>query len=194
MPFDQQFKEIAATAPVQLWGDDIAELTIATAPGSNYFVKLEDMSGRPARAYFMRGGSTRSYQVPLGTFSLKYATGQSWCSESELFGKTTATNKTDDTFTFEDVTHWTVELILQPNGNLRLDGRKRTGMNLAENHRAQRMRNKLLRPAAANQDVRTHAMRVLCTAAHLQRENNSARSRRAHVFTQPRPPAHSAIR
>ena len=66
----------------------------------------------------MRGGSTRSYPVPLGTFFLKYATGQSWCSESELFGETTATNKTDDSFTFEEHTHWTVELILQPNGNL----------------------------------------------------------------------------
>jgi hypothetical protein len=101
-----------------MWGADIAELTIATARGSNYFIKLEDMSGRPVRAYFMRGGSTRSYPVPLGTFALKYATGQSWCGEDELFGDSTATSKAEDTFTFHDDTHWTVELILQPHGNL----------------------------------------------------------------------------
>ena len=100
------------------WGDDIAELTVQTAFGSNYFIKLEDMSGRPARAYFMHGGSIQSYPVPVGTFALKYATGQSWCSESELFGQTTATNQADKTFTFEDDTHWTVELILQRHGNL----------------------------------------------------------------------------
>ena len=101
-----------------MWGDDIAEFTIRTAAGSNYFIKLEDLSERPARAYFLRGGSTRSFAVPLGTFALKYATGQSWCSEDELFGESTATNQADDTFTFNDDTHWTVELILQRHGNL----------------------------------------------------------------------------
>ncbi|MFZ0425463.1 MAG: hypothetical protein WAL80_21500 [Xanthobacteraceae bacterium] len=101
-----------------MWGQDIAELTIKTALGSNYFIKLEDLSGRAARAYFLHGGSTQTFPVPLGTFALKYATGQSWCGEDELFGENTATNKADDTFTFEGDTHWSVELILQRNGNL----------------------------------------------------------------------------
>jgi hypothetical protein len=90
-----------------MWGQDIAELTISTAIGSDYFVKLVDMSGNAARAYFLHGGSTETFPVP-----------QSWCGESDLFGQSTATSKADDTFTFESDTHWTVELILQPHGNL----------------------------------------------------------------------------
>jgi hypothetical protein len=113
------------------WGDDVADFTIKTAAGSNYFVKLEDLSGRPARAFFVQGGSTISYKVPLGTFILKYASGQSWCSEAELFGPDTATNQADQFFDFDrqvtedatgittSISDITVELILQPGGNLR---------------------------------------------------------------------------
>jgi hypothetical protein len=113
------------------WGNDVAAFTIKTAAGSNYFVKLVDLSGRPARAYFVRGGSTISYKVPLGTFVLKYASGKSWCSETELFGPDTGTNQADGFLDFdrqvtEDATGITtstsdiaVELILQSGGNLR---------------------------------------------------------------------------
>jgi hypothetical protein len=112
------------------WGDDIAELTIRTAFGSNYFIKLEDMSGRPARAYFMQGGSTQTFPVPLGTFALKYATGSSWCSESEFFGASTGYNEVDRTLTFKQqvradadgtttlTSDVTVELVRQRGGNL----------------------------------------------------------------------------
>ena len=106
------------------WGDDVADFTITTAAGSNYFIKLEDLSGRPARAFFVNGGSSISNKVPLGTFVLKYASGNSWCNERDLFGADTATNAADETFTFDQQprytpTHWTVELIRQPGGNLR---------------------------------------------------------------------------
>ena len=112
------------------WGNDVANFTITTAAGSNYFVKLEDLSGRPARAFFVHGGSSISNLVPLGTFVLKYAIGGSWCGEAELFGSNTATNQADRVLTFErkvtEDANWittrtngiTVELILQPGGNL----------------------------------------------------------------------------
>src|ERR1019366_7642161 len=83
------------------WGDDVADFTITTAAGSNYFIKLEDLSGRPARAFFVNGGSSISNKVPLGTFVLKYASGNSWCNERDLFGADTATNAADETFTFD---------------------------------------------------------------------------------------------
>lgn len=110
-----------------MWGQDVAEFTLKTASGSNYFVKLEDEFGRPVRAYFVRGGSTISNLVPLGTFTLKYASGQWWCGEQELFGVDTSTNEADDTFSFErndapdgyTLSQWTVELISRPGGNLR---------------------------------------------------------------------------
>lgn len=107
------------------WGPDVAGFTIKTAPGSNYFVKLEDELHHPVRAYFVKGGSTVFYRVPLGTFTLKYASGEAWCRV--LFGADTSANVADDTFTFErattadgySISDWTVELIRQRGGNLR---------------------------------------------------------------------------
>jgi len=100
--------------------DDVAPFTIKTASGSDYFVKLEDAStGAPIRAFYVRGGSTVTNQVPLGTFNLKYATGNLWCDEAQLFGPGTTTKEADHTYAFNELSHWTVELILQPGGNLR---------------------------------------------------------------------------
>lgn len=108
--------------------DDVATFTIKTASGSDYFVKLEDaLTKEPVMSFFVYGGSTLASNVPLGTFVLKYASGQSWCNETYLFGADTATNQADDTFTFElqptgdgyTLSHWIVELIRQPGGNLR---------------------------------------------------------------------------
>lgn len=54
----------------------IASLTLRTASGSNYFVKLEDAaSGTWVMSLFVYGGTTYSVHVPLGSFTLKYATG-----------------------------------------------------------------------------------------------------------------------
>jgi hypothetical protein len=114
-----------------MWGDDIAVFTITTAPGSNYFVKLEDQYKRAARTFFVNGGSALTHQVPLGSFTLKYASGKSWCNENELFGPDTTTKQADEILTCErrvsedayGVTTYTsnitVELILQRGGNLR---------------------------------------------------------------------------
>jgi hypothetical protein len=107
---------------------DVASLTIKTAAGANYFVKLEDAAtGAPVRSFHVKGGSTMTTRVPLGTFVLKYASGISWCNEDDLFGPDTATNRADDVFAFERqvtgdghvLSHWTVELVLQRHGNLR---------------------------------------------------------------------------
>lgn len=101
------------------WGRDIAQLTISTPVGSAFFIKLVDEAGQTARSYFMRGGTQMTYSVPLGTYKLRYASGPVWCGEDHLFGDDTATTEAADTFRFDDNTHWTVELILQPHGNLR---------------------------------------------------------------------------
>jgi hypothetical protein len=105
----------------------VAELTIRTASGSNYFVKLEEAaSKRPVMTFFVNGGSSLTEMVPLGNFVLKYAAGPSWCSEDELFGNDIISTANDE-FLFErhytgdgySTSAWTVELILQPGGNLR---------------------------------------------------------------------------
>jgi hypothetical protein len=39
--------------------------------------------------------------VPLGLFTLKYATGQTWCTENDYFGAATMFNVVDKTFDFD---------------------------------------------------------------------------------------------
>lgn len=110
----------------------IAPLTIKTAPGASYFVKLEDAaSSSLVMSFFIHGGSTLQARVPLGSFVLKYATGEYWCGDRELFGPDTATKKADYIFTFvrdvsetrhgyaTSISHHTIELIRQIGGNLR---------------------------------------------------------------------------
>ena len=105
----------------------VAPLEIRTAVGANYFIKLEDSVTRePVQTFFIRGGQTMQSNVPLGHFILKYATGNSWCGEDEMFGTETEFHKADVVLRFarQDSDHGytmighTVELILQANGNL----------------------------------------------------------------------------
>jgi hypothetical protein len=106
----------------------VAPLEIRTAAGENYFIKLEDyVTHEPIQTFFIRGGQTIESNVPLGQFVLKYATGNYWCGEGDLFGTETQFNKadailrfirqdSDDSYTM--IGH-TIELILQVNGNLK---------------------------------------------------------------------------
>lgn len=61
-------------------------------------------------------------KVPLGTYELRYAVGQSWINDEEYFGKETTYLKADKKLTFSsdgaEVRGVAVELILQRNGNL----------------------------------------------------------------------------
>jgi hypothetical protein len=108
--------------------DRFAQLTIRTTAGAFYFIKLKNTTtGLPAMLFFARGGLTLNNAAPLGVFILKYATGQSWCGDVALFGDDTTFNEAIEPFVFErrftgnsyTATHWTVELILQRDGNLR---------------------------------------------------------------------------
>ncbi len=97
----------------------VAPLTLRTEGGSNYFVKIEDAtSGRPILSFYVYGGSTLQAEVPAGSFVLKYATGDNWCGDRELFGALTETNKADRVFQFDDDHEYTIELIARRNGNL----------------------------------------------------------------------------
>jgi hypothetical protein len=115
--------------------EPIAQLTIRTTAGSNYFVNLEDAATEiPAMLFFIYGGNTLEARVPLGSFKLKYATGKLWCGDFDIFGPETVFSKAHDVFAFtrsvEDTSdgcatttsHWVVELIPQRGGNLRTEG------------------------------------------------------------------------
>lgn len=103
--------------------EGVAPLEIKTSSGSNYLVKLEDMStGNNILDVFVRGGSTVNIQVPLGTYRLKYAAGQTWYGYEHYFGPSTGYSKADSAFRFYNdgyrLSGYTVTLYQVQNGNL----------------------------------------------------------------------------
>ena len=52
-------------------------------------------------AFFIRGGDTFDTEVPLGTYSIKYAAGRTWYGPQCLFGVETIFKKADYTFEFQ---------------------------------------------------------------------------------------------
>ena len=101
----------------------VAPLEIKTSQGTNYLVKLEDVSsGRNILDVFIRGGSTIEIKVPLGTYHLKYAIGQTWYGYEHYFGPSTRYTKADSNFRFYDdgrsLSGYTVTLYQVRDGNL----------------------------------------------------------------------------
>lgn len=101
-----------------------APLQIRTSSGANYLVRLEDVStGKDVMDVFVRGGTTVDVEVPLGTYQLKYASGQNWYGREHLFGPETAYNKADTPFRFyiegQQISGYTVTLYRVSDGNLR---------------------------------------------------------------------------
>lgn len=101
----------------------VAPLEIQTSAGSNYLVKLEDVStGSNILDVFIRGGSTIEIEVPLGTYRLKYAAGQTWYGYEHYFGPSTGYSKADSNFRFYNdgyrISGYTVTLYQVRDGNL----------------------------------------------------------------------------
>lgn len=104
-----------------------AQLTLQTKAGANYYVKLVVPStGAEVMSFYVRGGQSLTVNVPVGTYELKYAAGQTWYGPAHKFGPDTAYAKADEPFYFSvtrtaegwSYSAWTVELILQRGGNL----------------------------------------------------------------------------
>lgn len=102
----------------------VAPLTISTRQGTgHYFVKIVDWAtDTPVMTVFVRSGHSVNIKVPLGSYKIKYAAGSQWYGETYLFGPDTSYSMADKRFDFEEignhVSGFTVELFLQPNGNL----------------------------------------------------------------------------
>jgi hypothetical protein len=104
-----------------------ARLTVRTKAGANYFVKIATpLTGTAVMSFFVRGGMPLTVNVPVGTYELRYCAGQVWYGPIHKFGPSTACHKADDLFPFSvtrtadgwSFSSWTVELILQRQGNL----------------------------------------------------------------------------
>ena len=104
----------------------VAPFEIKSTRGSNYLVKLTDAgSGALVLTVFVRGGETVNVDVPLGTFIVKYASGDSWYGYDHLFGENTAYSKASTDFTFDqsgsEVNGYTITLYEVPYGNLQTE-------------------------------------------------------------------------
>lgn len=66
---------------------DAAPFEVETPPGGGYYLKLVDAnSGDVVVTILVKGGEKYEAEVPLGSYRLRYATGQNWYGEEHLFG------------------------------------------------------------------------------------------------------------
>ncbi|MBW4620011.1 MAG: hypothetical protein KME17_11730 [Cyanosarcina radialis HA8281-LM2] len=101
----------------------IAPLAIDTTAGTNYFLKLVDSASQATvMTVFVRGGTTTRVKVPLGTYQIRYATGDKWYGTKYLFGPDTTYNKAEEIFKFRKegnrVLGYTLKLYKVVDGNL----------------------------------------------------------------------------
>lgn len=92
--------------------------------GEYYLAKAKrENGGYGSLKFYVSAGSVVEVDVPLGWFSIYYATGDTWYGEEYLFGDGTKYYKLDDSFRFwldsEGTYHgWTVQLEEVSGGNL----------------------------------------------------------------------------
>jgi hypothetical protein len=104
-------------------GMPVAPLEIRTTAGRNYYIKVVAYgTDREVLSAFIRGGEPFETTMPLGAFEIRYASGHQWYGYEEYFGAGTVYMRCDDRFDFTKdaagYTGYTVELILQEDGNL----------------------------------------------------------------------------
>ena len=101
----------------------VAPFGINSASDANYLVKLVDaFSKAEVMTVFVRGGFPVEVKVPLGTYEIRYASGNFWYGYEHLFGPDTSYAKADQTFDFQvvgnRVSGFTLTLYKVRNGNL----------------------------------------------------------------------------
>lgn len=108
------------------FGEGVAPFEIKTRSGGYYFIKLVDSStDQEVLTAFIRGGEPFETNVPIGSYRIRYAAGQFWFGEALDFGGPdfgASYSRCEDRFHFTRTSSgyngYTIELILQPNGNL----------------------------------------------------------------------------
>lgn len=105
----------------------VAPLEIKVSYGSNYWIQIVNIqTDKELASYFIRSGDILNIRLPVGNYKIKYAYGQTWFGEENLFGKNTNYAEADETmnFNFDGYSYngYTIELIQQINGNLNTFG------------------------------------------------------------------------
>lgn len=123
--FTEPVQPLPLSGTVHLWhsAEAVAPFAINPHSDANYLVKLVDAYSRTeVMRVFVRGGSPIEVKVPLGTYEIRYASGDQWYGYQHLFGPDTAYAKADKTFDFRiignQVSGYTLTLYKVRNGNL----------------------------------------------------------------------------
>jgi hypothetical protein len=108
-------------------GEAAARFKISSSGSSHHLVKLEDVvTSRPVLTVFVRAGQDVEIRVSLGTYIVKYASGETWYGYQDRFGPNTSYSKADTTLEFarqgNQVTGYSITLYGVPGGNLRTTG------------------------------------------------------------------------
>jgi curved DNA-binding protein CbpA len=111
---DRIFNYTGTTAPLKITTRD---------SDGNYVMKVVDWnSGEFVAEYFIKRGSTFSVELPLGSYKLKFASGDTWYGTKYLFGPMTAYSYVPDKLDFyisgDYAQGHRLELIPQVGGNL----------------------------------------------------------------------------
>lgn len=97
----------------------VSPLSIETTySGDYYFVLADHGTGSAIMSFYVHAGSSIELDVPIGTFDIYYACGDSWYGTDSLFGPDTTYQKCDESFSFSEFSGWTVQLQPVTYGNL----------------------------------------------------------------------------
>lgn len=105
----------------------LAPLSIKTkSDGSNYLIKVLDWNTKNTiLTTFIRSGETASLKVPLGSYEIRYASGETWYGYNYLFGPSTSYYKAESRMDFTQSGNTynghTIELIPRAGGNLKTE-------------------------------------------------------------------------
>lgn len=112
----QQLPQTGATNKPNLVGN--SPLKIKTNVGSHYWVKIVSAYNKEVVSYFIRGGETLDVKLPIGSYVVKYAYGDTWYGREHLFGENTRYSQADEVLDFYYGQGYVIELIQQLDGNL----------------------------------------------------------------------------
>ncbi len=90
---------------------------VETSLGSDYYIKFVRGDSTISTGY-IRGGESLTFNVPAGGYDVRYAAGQRWFGPELHYGPDTEYSRCDRLMQFDADYEYTIELILQYDGNL----------------------------------------------------------------------------
>lgn len=90
------------------YADQPCELEIINKKDEDMYCKFVDENGNDTNRFYVRANSTATFPIPVGVYTLKFATGITWVNETSLFGSGTEYFKDPETYTCSWGTKWTV--------------------------------------------------------------------------------------